>query len=594
MRKNIGKAPKRKTPERKILFAAILFFLLLSPLFAKGKQEEEEIDSQNKEFTLCITTFDVSALPAGYQVLGPILQRELVQDLLRIHHRVRSEDELIRYEEMEWITAMHAAADRLAKEREKRDNLLYQGHPNWKYRQEVKKSKTEIEKLEEAYIKARDRKPVIEEQPLFKLLAGNTTMPGSFPQPPEKGKEEAFLRSTNVDAFLGAKFRLLYGRVYVEFRIIARGSSFVYEDSSIFSSENLNRAADEMKQRFLAALVNSELVRIVLNAEPEDSQIVVNGRIVKKGEVLILPPGPVTIAVSAQDHESITEELELEGGEDERSFALKPLPMEDLGITFPGPNSSVYKGAMYMGGNPVVEEEQAEAAMTEEEETDEQQTDEQETGELVAEADEQTAEDALTEAEKIAEAEKTEEGAEIAEAEEAEDGEEIAEGEEAEAEEGEETAEIAEEGEEPEDPVIAEKQAGFFSFQVPSGQYQYIRVDTEDGLTGEAIVKGGSDPGKTRIITLQPRKLPGKDDQPVERARKKFYGAYGRFWIALPVAFFLSGLSASNSPALGSPNTYTYVSYGAYAATGLFLAETLVRMFVYVHTGTKESIPFKE
>jgi len=589
MRKNIRS--RRKTPARRIFFTMIVFFLLQSPLFAKGKQEEEQFDSQNKEFTLCVTAFDVSSLPAGQQVLGPILQRELVADLNRIYYRVRSEDELHRYEEMEWITAMHAAADKLAKEREKRDNLLYQGHPNWKYKQEIKKNKTEIEKLEEAYIKARDRKPLIEERPLFKLLAGNTGTPATFPQPPEKGKEEAFLRNTRVDAFLGGKFRLLYGRIYVEFRIVARGSSFVYEDSAIFSSENLNTAADEVKQRFLAALVNSELVRIVLNAEPENSQIVVNNRIIKKGEVLILPPGPVTIAVSAVDHEGITEELELEGGEGELSFVLKPLPMEDLGVAFPGPNSSVYRGAMYMGGNPVVEEEQTEAAMTEEEETDEQQADEQETGELIAEADEQAAGDALTKPEESAEAEKISE-AEIAEGEEA-----------AEIEEGEGTAEgadIAEGDEAPEeadgslDPSLADKQAGFFSFQVPAGQYQYIRVDTEDGLTGEAIVRGSSDTGKTRIVTLEPRKLPGKDDQPVERARKKFYGAYGRFWIALPLAFFLNGVSQSYINVLGSPNTYTYVSYGAWAATGVFLAETLVRMVIYVHTGTKESIPFKE
>jgi len=37
-----------------------------------------------------------------------------------------------------------------------------------------------------------------------------------------------------------------------------------------------------------------------------------------------------------------------------------------------------------------------------------------------------------------------------------------------------------------------------------------------------------------------------------------------------------------------------YVSIGAWAISGAFLAETLVRMFIYVRTGTKESIPFIE
>jgi len=614
MRKNI-------TTGRKIFFAVIVFFFfssLLSPLFAKGKQEEEEIESQKKEFTLCITAFDVSALPAGQRVLGPILQRELVQDLLRIHHRVRGEEELLRYEEMEWITAVHAAADKLAKERERRDNLLYQGHPNWKYRQELKKLNEDIKKLEEEYIKVRDRKPLIEEKPLFNLLAGNTGTPATFPQPPEKGKDEAFLRNNSVDAFLQGKFRLLYGRIYAEFRIVARGSSFVYEDSAIFSSESLNSAADEIKQRFLAALVNSEMVRIAMNADPEDSQIVVNGRIVKKGELTILPPGPVTITASAVDHEGITEEVEMmEGGESERFFELKPLPMETLGVKFPGPNSTVYRGSMYMGGNPdIKEEEQTDAAMTEEEEEGEgeedeestiQEGDEQEAGELIAEAppDEQAAieqaADALTEAE---ESEKTAEIVEAEEGEGSEEGEEIAEAEEGEG--SEEGAEIAEgdgEPEETEDPVLAEGQADFFSIIVPAGKYQYIRVDTENGLTGEAIVKGGFGADSTRIVTLEPRKLPGKEDKPVERARKKFYGAFGRFWIFLPIAFFTDGMFqaiASSYNTNGNPdlydigNTTYYISIGAWIASGVFLAETLIRMIIYVHTGTKESIPFKD
>jgi len=572
--------------ENKALLVLILFFFLLYPLFGRGKQEEKEPEIQNPEFTLCITEFDVSALPAGQRVLGPILQRELIWDLSRIHHRVRGDDELLRYEEMARIAAIHAAADKLARERERRDELLYQGHPNWKYRKELKARNKEIKKLEEEYAKARDENPVIEELPLFKFIAANSGTPATFPRPPEKGKEEAFIRSNRVDAFLEGKFRLFYGRIYAEFRIVARGTSFSYEDSAIFSPESINSAADELKRRFLSALINSEMIRMVLNTDPEDAQIEVNGRIVKSGVPLELPPGPVTIAVSADDYQTETKEVELEGGESEFDFTLKPVPMETLGVKFPGPNSSVYMGAKHMGGNPVVKEEEPEeelqeAAMIEQE----GEQDDQDTTAL-----EETEEQKPVEETAIAEdeSENGEEGEETA----------IAEGEE-----GEEIAEGEETPEDEEDPDLAGKQAGFFSVHVPIGQYRYIRVDTEDGLTGEAIVKGGGTPGETRIITLQPRKLPGKDDKPVERARKKFYGAYGRFWITLPVAFFVNGVyqgflisyqNTGNPDMFNNATTSYYISIGAWSLTGVFLAETLVRMFVYVHTGTKESIPFKE
>jgi hypothetical protein len=133
---------------------------------------------------------------------------------------------------------------------------------------------------------------------------------------------------------------------------------------------------------------------------------------------------------------------------------------------------------------------------------------------------------------------------------------------------------------------------------VPIGQYRYIRVETEDGLTGEAIVKGSSE-DDVRIITLKPRKLPGKDDKPVEDMRRKFYNAYGRFWIALPAAFLINGFSQlyTNSYYMGSVSagkTAYYISIGAWVVTGIFLVESLFRMGFYVHSASKETIPLWE
>jgi len=558
----------------KPFFVFFLFFVLLTPLFARGKQEEKKSERQFSEFVLCITAFDVSALPQSQRVLGPILQREFAWEMNKIHHRLRSDTELLRYEEAAWTAAKRQAAAKLAVKREERDNLLFQGYPNWKYKKELKRINKELEILEEEYKIALEEKPVIEETPLFKLIAANTGATPAFPQPPAKGNEESFLRSNNADAFLTGKFRLLYGRIYAEFCIYTRSSSFVYQDTLIFSSEDLNKAADEIKQRFLSALINTDLIRLVLYSDPKDARIEVNGRFAKSGETMELPPGPVTIKINAEEHQGISREIELEEGEQELAFTLKPFTQETMGISFSGPNSALYLGALLIMKNPPAPPEE-EAVETTGEEADDEAANKPEESETIMAGQEGSAEQAVTIAEELKES--NEPGMTV-------------------------QTNIEEQPE-----ISGSIPAGFFSVYIPAGQYRYIRVDTENGLTGEAIVKGsdsaGSPDAPPRLITLNLRKLPGKDDKPVEKARKKFYGAYGRFWVTLPLALFLNGIyiSYANSYNLsGKPEAYDKaitlykVSVGAWVVTGVFIAESLIRLGIYIHTATKESIPYKD
>ena len=507
----------------------LLFIMFSSALSAMGKKEEEKREIINNEFILCITVFDVSELPPGQRIIGLILQRELMLDLGRIHYRIRNNDEISRYEELAMISASHQAAVRLAAKRAERDALLFRGMTDWKYKKEIARIDSELRELEAAYKKAEEEIPLIAEKPLFIISEQNTA--GSFPLPPEKGREEAFLKTNNADVFLEGRFRLFHERIFAEFRLFTRGASFIYEDSTIFSQEDLNIAADELKIRFLTALVNSPPAQLRLTSTPEQAQLEVNDRLVKSGDVIELAPGPVTVRATAGDHQSIVKEIELEGGDSvEIAFELKPFTMETLGIDLGGPGSSVYMGAMYLGGNMAAGS----------------NNDKVETAGEIDEATDKT---------KIA------------------------------------------------IEIKKETEPRFFSVYVPVGQYRYLRMETEDGLTGEVIVKGTPN-DEVRIITLQPRKLPGKNDKPVEDKRRKFYGAYGRFWIALPVAFFTYGLfqlyDYSNKASSGNPNMYTgkktssNITIGAWSVAGVFLAETLIRMGIYINAASKESIPFWE
>ena len=578
----------------KIFFPVLFIFFFSAGLFARGKKEEEPREKINTEFILCITAFDVSALPQGQQVLGSVMQKELIWDLNRIHHRIRGESEITRYEELAMNIAMHNAAALLSDKRAERDALLYQGVPQWKLNRERKRIDKEITELEAAYKEAEEYIPLITEKPLF--IISELNREGAFPPPPKRGEEESFLKANTIDAFLSGAFRIVYGRVYAEFRIFTRGASFIYEDSTIFSQEDLNPALDELKARFLTALVNSEPGKIRLSSDPEYARIELNGRLAKSGDEVEIPPGPVTIRASAEDHGSEEQELELEGGDTEEiAFILKPFTMELLGIAFPGPESSVYMGAMYLGSNKIPK--------AEDEETGEDGSEiESEAGEEIAgsEVSEEIAGSEVSE--EITASEASEEIAgEVSEEIALEEIpgsvalEEIAEPEE-ESEAGKNIAGIANDSTE-------ERVPAFFSVYVPIGQYRYIRVETEDGLTGEAIVKGSSD-GEPRIITLQPRRLPGRNEKPVEEKRRKFYGAFGRFWVALPLAFLATGFYQNylNGYTIGvythrrqdmysSARTAYYVTIGAWAVTGVFLVESLVRMGIYVHKASTEAVP---
>ncbi|MDR1307601.1 MAG: hypothetical protein LBK74_08520 [Treponema sp.] len=605
---------------------AVLFLTALS-LFGRGKTEEEPAIPLNAEYVLLITAFDVSSLPPSQAALGSILQRELVRDLGSITYRQRSNDERFRYQELAWTAAMHEKAAELAAKREERDALLYQGVPNWKYKKELKRIEKELQTLEEEYAKVEAEKPVIDARPMFKISELNSgtaeSTEAAFPPPPEPGGEEAFLRTHNADALLSGRLSLVYGRIYAEFRLFARGASFLYEDSTIFSPEDLIAAADELKLRLMAALANTEPVRLTLRVEPENARIRVNGRPVENGAELELAPGPVTISAGADNYHGIVRETELTGGETvEYTIVLEPEVMEELELVLPE-NASVYMGALYIGGST---EKKTEEAGTEAEAA---------TPETAADAGAETsvpetAENAGTETAPSAETAEASAPGTPPEASTAAAGAETSVPETAAPEEAAAAAGTLEEApaaavstpagdaaepdppggladeDSPRESIIRESpdEPGVFTLYVPEGQYRYIRVDTEEGLTGEAIVLGAPrEDGEVRIITLEPRKLPGRDDKPVEVKRRKFYGAYGRFWITLPIAFLLHGVFQSYNNSYytsASPDLYDktlnsyYISMGAWIVAGAFFAESLIRMGIYIHSASKESVPLWE
>jgi hypothetical protein len=137
-----------------------------------------------------------------------------------------------------------------------------------------------------------------------------------------------------------------------------------------------------------------------------------------------------------------------------------------------------------------------------------------------------------------------------------------------------------------------------------SNQYEYIRVETPDGRVGSAVFKRdvefSGDAGSLAIKTI----IPSSGTKPVETARRRFYGAYGRLWIALPLAFVVMGMSnayisAYNYQANTNENyemfdtamTFNYASGVLWTVFGITLAETFYRIYRYTGASRDSTAP---
>jgi hypothetical protein len=132
--------------------------------------------------------------------------------------------------------------------------------------------------------------------------------------------------------------------------------------------------------------------------------------------------------------------------------------------------------------------------------------------------------------------------------------------------------------------------------EVPLNQYESIRVKTDGEEVGHAVIFGSDSlDSEFRTIFINPRLPKGKTD--VDKARRQFYGAFGRFWIALPVAWIINGLTNSMvatyndylpDPALwDQANTFIKINTATAITAGVFLAESLIRSGWYLYISTR-------
>ena len=332
----------------------LIFFSLTAHVFASGAQEQQSVQAQSDEWILCITDIDVRSLPAEKAGISGVISRIMVEKLSEINYRTRVSPEYAYYEQYAWTNARNNAARALAAKVQERSQQIYRGDAGWRYQRNIARLDAEIEQLRRNLEEIENNAPLINNEPVFNLIRGNLEF--TFPAAPAAGNEYRFLRDRSADAFLAVSISDFYGRYFLTLKLYTVYTrSFVWEDSILFSHDELDNALEEILRRLVVVISGNEPAAVVVNAQPEEALLLINSTFAGRGatDVLGYPPGTITVSASAPNHESITFETTLSAGElSEISINLNPIEYSEVTL-FSDAQGSVYHGAFYAGEAPL-------------------------------------------------------------------------------------------------------------------------------------------------------------------------------------------------------------------------------------------------
>ena len=474
----------------------LLLFFAGEGLFAFGRREaQEEKQPVNTEYVFCITAPDVSALPLSRQITGDTVIRDLAGTLSALSYRFRGEEEASYYRDYAWAKSRSDAAKALAAKRSERDLLIYRGDPSWRYRKNLKAVDEAILDLEDELAKIDAFAPEAEPKPLFALTSGN--MAGTYPEPPKPGAEFRFCLEQKADAFLTGTLSEYHGRIYLNIKMYTLHTrSFSFQDSVLFSSEDLNEAMAEISGRLAAAVSETFQSVILVHASPSDAMVLIDGSFAGVGEMgeKTHLPGNVEISIRADNHVPVSFPLELSPGELAELFIeLTPLGLSAFEATVPAyPGSKVYLGSLYVGETPL-------------------------------------------------------------------------------------------------------------TLELPRTEFSYISVETPGGDIGSAVyrdnemLKGSAQfvrqEDSVREAVFGTKKPVSPEEKRVERARRGFYGAYGAFWVILPVSLLTAGVANTYITVNENVNLWKGVRLGAHIAWGAALGVTFSQIFRYLYISGADAAP---
>lgn len=338
----------------RLFFFIIVCFLPGGAAFSLGKAEKTP-EKINPTWTLCVTKFDVSALPPARAATGDVIARQLTSHFDGLKFKMRPVNEYDYYWQAAWLRNQTDSAKKIAAKQAERDKVIYSGEAGWKIRMMQRRLDGEIKTLRSDFDNAALVSPNISWEPSFTVTEENRT--GNFPTAPAAGAEFDLCSRQKTDGLLLAKVSEYHGRILVELRMWSLWArKITYEDRELFSIEDIDIALDEFSTRLINSIGGMEPATILVRAEPPGAVIIIDEHHAGRGksDVTERTPGPVDITVYAEDHVTATEKIDLAEGEQvEADFKLKPLPQGQVNIDVSGEESAtLYSGALFIGEVP--------------------------------------------------------------------------------------------------------------------------------------------------------------------------------------------------------------------------------------------------
>jgi hypothetical protein len=131
------------------------------------------------------------------------------------------------------------------------------------------------------------------------------------------------------------------------------------------------------------------------------------------------------------------------------------------------------------------------------------------------------------------------------------------------------------------------------SLRLPLNQLDYVNVLAPRGEEGRAVFYTPENYNQGLTFSLKTKVFPASGERRVNKARTRYYWAWGGTWIAGMAAWITSGISTGYYSAGIEPQaTQTnYVTLGALGLTGAVLLYTLFEEYRYLNSATENATP---
>ena len=138
------------------------------------------------------------------------------------------------------------------------------------------------------------------------------------------------------------------------------------------------------------------------------------------------------------------------------------------------------------------------------------------------------------------------------------------------------------------------------SLWLPINQLDYINILTQRGEESRAVFAAPENVNQGLTLSLKTKLPPQKGERRVNKARSRYYWAWGGTWITGIAAWITYGISTGYNNAYNisgsrelfpKANVMYFVSLGAVGLTGAAVIYEIIRMYWYLHSATEYATP---